>query len=208
MKSTPINPDWPDYLPGPTDHLRALGVITLMYGYLEGIYQTLFSEATGMTPAQVGALFQRVPNNIRADIMHELLEKTSIPINIKELVRHFSLGFNACAENRHSLMHSRSGGIISDQKHSHHGFVFTKYSRKGNVLVCTPSLSELMAVADSMQEYALFAAWLGMAINSATLNKMSEESTWLPPSLQKPPPLPASLIWRTEADFESSLVRS
>src|ERR1700741_3415317 len=103
---------WPDYLPGPKDHLMALGVVSLNYGQLEGMFQGLFTEVTEMNADQVSAIFQRIPNNIRQDIMLDLLDP-SLPENMKAAIKYFCEGFKTCAANRHALMHSRSGGNIA-----------------------------------------------------------------------------------------------
>lgn len=198
--------DWPNYLPGPSDHLEALGVVSLTYGYLEGLFQCLFTDTTGMTPDQVNALFQRIPNNHRSNMMLELLDKSKLPTNLKELVRYFVKGFETCAENRSGLMHSHSAGIVSGMSSGHYGFVFTKNSKAGNRLVCTPTLTDLRQVADSMHDYAVFAGMVGNAIHDARLTAKAADSTWLPPSLDKPAP-PPSLHWQSEKDFQASLIR-
>lgn len=195
--------NWPTYLPGPPSHLKALGVISLTYGHLEGMFQALFSYVTNMSEEHVAALFQRIPNNIRTKMMLELMEKTKIPKNLKALVQYFADGFTMCADNRHGLMHSHSGGIMSGITSGHFGFVFTKTTRAGNRQVCTPSAGDLKRVADSMHEYAMFAASLGMAIHTARTSQMPEDSTWLPPLLDKPSP-PQILLWHEEATFLAS----
>lgn len=202
-----IDPDdnWPDFLPGPKSHLVAIGVITFSYGQLENIFQLLFAEVTGLNREQVTALFQRLPNNIRENVMLELLEKTKLPANLKELVSYFAAGFKICAENRHGVMHSSSGGIIRSVNSGHDGFVFTKYSKAGNVMVCTPDLAELRTIAEAMNKFMLFGAMLSGALNSAQICGFPVDSTWLPPSLDKPPP-PTPLSWRSQSDFQASLL--
>src|ERR1044072_9514102 len=141
---------WPNYLPGPRDHLYALGVISLTYGSLESMFEVLFAGATGIDLQHVSAFFQRIPNNSRQDIVAELVATQPLPDDLKAAIRLFCEGVEICAGNRHALMHSRSGGIVSISATGHYGFVFTKHSRAGNRLVCTPSLTDLKAVADSM----------------------------------------------------------
>lgn len=148
---------WPDYLPGPKDHL--LGVISLVSGSLEGMFKHLFRCVTGMDKPQVNALFQRIPNNTRQDIMLELLDP-NLPENLRAAIKYFCDGFETCAENRHGLMHSHSSGNIVIQRTGHYGFIFRKSSRAGNPLGCTPSMEDLKEVADSMHRYMLFAAAL------------------------------------------------
>jgi hypothetical protein len=196
---------WPDYLPGPRDHLLALGVISLSYGQLENMFQVLFGEVTVLNRHQVAALFQRIPNNHRENALLELIDKTTLPTNLNALVQHFVDGFRICAENRHGLVHSHSGGTITRHETGHYGFVFTKYSRAGNALVCTPTLADLQAAADSMHDYMMFAAMLSGAVNSARIMAYPVDSTWLPPSLDKPP-LPQPLHWRADKDFRADLL--
>ncbi|MBN8982132.1 MAG: hypothetical protein J0I29_12790 [Rhizobiales bacterium] len=207
MKLPSDEDKWPDYLPGPKSHLAALGVISLTYGFLEEFFQLLFADVTGMNRDQVTALFQRLPNNNRTKVMRELLEKSTIPANIKELVIHFVKGFEICAENRHGLMHSRSGGIARGiSSNDHYGFVFTKNTKSGTPMISLPSLADLRAIADAMNEYAIFGAWVGQAINSARITSMPVDSVWLPPSLKKPA-LPPSLDWQSEKDFQANQPR-
>ena len=205
MVSSSDHKDWPDYLPGPRGDLMALGVICLNYGQLENMFQILFAEATGMTRDQVLVLFHRLANNIRENVMLELLEKAEIPNNLKELVHQFAKGFKICADNRHGLMHSYSGGTVTSYERDHHGFVFTRFSRSGQELVCTPTLAELRAAADDMNQWTMFCAFLGSAIHSAKVTRLAPNSTWLPPSLDKYP-LPALLNWRSQSDFQAEIL--
>lgn len=202
---------WPDYLPGPADDIFAVGVIALTYGFLENLYRCLFSTVTGMTTAQVAVLFERLPNNARQDILAEMLNQSDLADPLKEAVRHFSSGFRICAENRSAIMHSHSGGMVIHRERGIAGILFSKLTKSGKKQVCPATIEELRAVADSMHEYGLFAAWLISDVNSfwAFRRRGEEESFWRFP-LRDKPPLPAELNWRAEADFlkERSLPRS
>ena len=107
---------WPKDLPLPKDDVFAIGVIALNYGWLEAIFQSLFRVVTEMTEAQAAAIFQRLSNDQRQDTLSELLAASRLPISLKDGVVHFSKAFKTCAENRHAVMHSRSGGILSKNK--------------------------------------------------------------------------------------------
>jgi hypothetical protein len=104
---------WPDYLPGRSDDLLALGVIALMYGQLESMFQHVFSAVTSLNEIQASAIFQRIPNNVRQDILFQMMAQTTLPDQLKEEVQHFGLGFKTCAANRHAIMHSHSAGVFT-----------------------------------------------------------------------------------------------
>lgn len=206
MESLPDK--WPDYLPGPRDHLLALGAIALTYGTLENLFQAVFTDATEMSREQVSALFQRIPNNTRRDLLSDLLAKASLPENLKGEIRYFSSAFLICADNRHALMHSHSGGVVSSYKTDHYGFVFTKYSRSGKTYVCTPTLRELKGISDTMHCYTLFGGWICSDIVRAKARiKRGETGEFLlSPSLDRPP-LPTPLKWRSEEEFRAETDR-
>jgi hypothetical protein len=198
---------WPDYLPGPREHLKAVGTITLIYGTLEGQFQWLLASVTALNDIQISAIFQRVTNDIRLNILTDIMAKTALPDELKEAIKHFMSWFSVCVENRNGLMHSRSGGMVLSQNDV--GFLFTKFSRSGNRLVCSPSLIELRAVADSMHEFMLYASRLIGDVKHFQMTLGADKSRVfsLSPSSQKKPPLPAGLRWQHEADFQADRAR-
>jgi hypothetical protein len=141
---------WPEYLPGPPDYILMLGVIALNYGQLENMFRHLFSSVTRMNEIQVSSIFQRIPNNIRQTILSEMMAQTTLPAKLKERVNHFALGFKICAQNRHDVMHSHSGGTYTSRSRGERGILLSKFSRSGKELVCPASLSELRGVADDL----------------------------------------------------------
>jgi hypothetical protein len=204
MNNLPEDDGWPHYLPGPKNHLVALGAITLSYGYLESLFQFLFGEVAKMTLEQVNAIFYRLPNTNRVNMMRELLTASTLPTNIKELTSDFLKAFELCVEARNGLMHARSGGVVHGRCRDEQGFVFTKTTKAGKHLRCAPSLSDLRAVADSMEANALFAVKLASAINRARVLNLPKESTWFPSPPEKlllPPPL----NWEEETNFQAHL---
>jgi len=86
---------------------------SLNYGYLEDIFRVIFAFATGFTDRPTSALFERLNNKARQDVLDQMLSSALLLPKLKALVRHFSKGFAICA-NRHAIMHSHHGGIHSE----------------------------------------------------------------------------------------------
>jgi hypothetical protein len=123
---------------------------------LENMFRHLFATVTRMNEFQVSAIFDRMANNNRLDALGDLLNKTTLTEQIKERVRYFCSGFKICAENRHAIMHSHSGGIYTNYSRNERGILLSKYTRSGNKLVCAASLRQLRAVADDIHTFAMF----------------------------------------------------
>jgi hypothetical protein len=104
---------WPKYPTGPKGHLYALGVISLNFNLYE-YSLTVFLER--YLPKDVaGFLFDRLNNVERPAIIRLLMkgEPEDVIENIEYLLRHFA----TCAQNRHTLLHSRlvpGGGTLLD----------------------------------------------------------------------------------------------
>jgi len=173
--------DWPNSYMESKEEIFTIGAIALSYGQLENTFRQLFSTITGMDELQIAALFQRIPNNIRQDILHELMGQGDLSDDAKKCVRDFTGGFKACADNRNDIMHAHLGYTITGS--SKHGVVLHKFSKSGNKLTCSPSLQELKQIADSMRAYAAF---------GARINENARASPF--PSLDRPPP-PSELNW-------------
>jgi hypothetical protein len=193
---------WPNYLPAQRDELIALGVIALNYGQLESMFQHVFAEVTRLNEIQVAAIFQRIPNNVRQDILFQTMAQTTLPDPLKELVQHFGLGFKACAANRHAVMHSRSGGVFTSQGRGIRGILLTKYSKAGNKLVCPAGLTELREVADGMHIFMTFGSRITGDIRNFIVCRLNgrEEEFWRIPLPDKPP-LPTEMKWRPESEI-------
>jgi hypothetical protein len=196
--------DWPSYLPGPRDDILALGVIGLTYGFLENIFRSVFATAANMHQYQVSAIFERLPNNHRIGVMREVLSKSTLPDILKDRVLHFGRCFEICADNRHAIMHSHSGGVYTSYSRNESGILLSKYSRAGNRLVCAASLSELRGVADTMHDVALFGSVVVTDIKIFLMHRRRDDEAafWRFP-LRDKPPLPAELNWIPEADLAS-----
>ena len=125
-------------------------------------------------------------------ILHELMDQTTIPLELKDLVTYFSNGFKICAENRHAIMHSHSGGIFTSQTKGTHGLVLTKFTRAGKEQVCLATLEELRTVADDIHRYVMFGATI-----AGKRADREEKSTFVLVPLHDKPPLPTVMNWQS-----------
>jgi hypothetical protein len=192
---------WPDYLPGPSEDLLALGVIALTYGQLEGMFQHVFSAVTSLNEIQASAIFQRIPNNVRQDILFQMMAQTTLPDVVKDQVQYFGLGFKSCAANRHAIMHSHSAGVFTSQSRGTRGFLLQKYSKAGNKLVCPATLADLRKAADDTHNYVGFGAWIVSDIRTLlSLRDNDDEASFRSISLRHRPLPPTELIWLPEKD--------
>lgn len=186
--------NWPGYLSGPRDDLLALGVVSLNYGYLENIFRVIFAFATGFTDRQTSALFERLNNKARQDVLDQMLSSALLLPELKELVRHFSTGFAICADNRHAIMHSHHGGIHSGERGTS-GIVLRKYSRSGRAYVFFAHTAALRKVADAIERQSQFGIDVFMALdrfkNSQSFGRAPFQVDTIPEKLS----LPETLIW-------------
>jgi hypothetical protein len=96
--------NWPRYPTGPKLHLEALGVISLNFNLYEHSLVIFFEEFFDKTVAAF--LFDKLSNVDRAAMIRILMRADPEPefaSEVEYLLRHFAI----CAENRHSLLHSR-----------------------------------------------------------------------------------------------------
>jgi hypothetical protein len=192
---------WPDYLPGPSDDLLALGVIALMYGQLESMFQHVFSAVTSLNEIQASAIFQRIPNNVRQDILFQMMAQTTLPDQLKEQVQYFGLGFKTCAANRHAIMHSHSAGVFTSQTRGTCGFLLQKYSKAGNKLVCPASLADLRKAADDTHNFVIYGARIVSDIRCLlAFRDNGDEASFWSASLRHKPSRPTELIWLPEKE--------
>ena len=190
--------EWPPYLPGPREDIFALGVISLNYGQLENMFRALVSGVARWNEFQTAAVFHRLPNNHRVEVVSELMSKTTMPDEIKGLIDHFLKGFAKCAETRNLIMHSSSGGVHASQEA--HGLVLQRYTKAGNREVCYVTTADLRRIADEIHAYTGFGAWVITEITNYATHlhpKGPPEYRPLPSTLREKPPPPTSLRWRS-----------
>jgi hypothetical protein len=188
---------WPDYMPLPRDDIFAIGVIALNYCQLENMLRALFSNVTQLNEFQTQAFFHRLANNVRKDVLLELLGKTTIPDDLRASINHFMDGFAICAENRHFVMHSSSGGLHSSE--TERGLVLERYSRSGNKLACYLTLNDLKLVADEIHGYMIFGAHV-VSDTARYAAKPEKDFAPSPSTLREKPPPPTRLSWSAPVD--------
>lgn len=199
-----ISADWPSYMPGPKEDIYALGVICLRYGQLESIFQLVFSQATRMDLEQASAIFFRIPNNVRHDVISSLMETGALPDVLKDLVRYFLKAFKICAENRHALMHSHSGGVHYNIEKERGGILLRRYTRSGSVEVSPATIQELRQVADDIETFVTFGAAVSaeLALHFDRLDRGDHAQRKPSPMCDKPS-LPNAMNWKILKNFQS-----
>src|SRR3954468_13469385 len=201
----PENPEasgnWPSYLSGPRDDIFAIGVISLNYGKLENSFRILFSNVAHLNDFQAAAIFNRLPNNHRKDVLLELMAKSILPQKLRDRIRYFAKGFTTCSGNRHDIMHSHSGGVYTSQSRGERGILLSKYTKQGAKRVCPASLENLKITADEIHQYAIFGSVISTEIKSflAFREKNDGAAFWQIPLRDKPPP-PTPLSWHSPKD--------
>jgi len=199
----PIHEGWPDYLPGPRDDILALGVVSLNYGHLENIFRVMFAMVTGMSENQVRALFERINNDARQKILEQLLDPQPFPDGLKKLIAHFLEGYTICAKNRHSIMHSHSGGIHSGTRGTQ-GIVLSKYSRSGGRFVCFAHAAKLRTIADAIDAQSTFGTEVILAVSSFRLcQRQNRIHDFGRGPLPETPPLPTELDWLFQPESQT-----
>lgn len=195
---------WPEYMPLPREDIFAIGVVALNYCQLENMFQAVFSAVTRLNDHQTSALFHRLANNVRKDVLSELLAKTTVPDELRELVIHFLVGFGRCADNRHFIMHSSSGGIHQGAANGAHGLVLERHSRAGALLVSYVTLEQLKQIADDIHRYSTFGANLSGDLESYAIRVGAGHPELFrgasPSTLLEKPPLPTPLSWHSPDD--------
>lgn len=194
---------WPSYMPLPRDDIFAIGVIALNYCLLEGMFRTLLSAVTHWNDYEISAVFHRINNRTRLDILSDLLGKTPIPDDSKADVIHFAEGYKLCTDARNFIMHSIAAGQHSE------GLVLERRSRAGSRLECRLTHDDLKRIADEINAFMGWGAWVDSDIRSFTTHfsrgKPNEYRGRSPSTLNEKPPLPASLNWMTPPDPKEKL---
>lgn len=194
---------WPGYLPLPKVDILAIGVVALEFARLENIFRALLSSVARWNSHHAAAVFNRLNNRERQDVILELLAKTTIPDPTKKVVEHFVAGYMICADNRNFLMHSSCGGTHEDIADGTVGLVLERYSKQGNRLECYPTYPQLRTVADEIHIYASFGAFVNMDVSNYRTHVEAghpEDYRPLPAPLRKKPPSPTPLSWQIPPD--------
>lgn len=188
-------PRWPPYLAhlGSHDAILAMGVISLNYGQLESMFASLLASATGIPHPQMEALFPKIQNDVRLQLLEQLSPSQDWPTGLADHISHFASAYEICVKNRNGIVHSYAAGI-SVGGGIERRLVIGKKSRSGNELVHITDLSQLRKFADSMHDFVLYAARLSVVLTiyraGALANPLNPPQ---PVSLPEKPQLPSEL---------------
>jgi hypothetical protein len=149
-------PKWPAYEIGPRESVFALGVASVNYARLEFVFRLLFSTVTETPLDLTNALFMKLGNDGRTDLIERALPSRHWPEPANDYVRHFVAGFRKCAENRNHLMHSDV-----DERGDTSLTLLSKLNKRGVRIISITDLNELRTVADDMRAYSDF----GLAVS-------------------------------------------
>jgi len=191
--------DWPTYMKGHKEHYHALGVIAAAFNLLEhrllGLFMLYVSEFDDVT----ALMFQRIRDNgTRSDFLARAVTARGESPEIKDAVAHFCKGFDTCAQNRNTLMHSATAPVIENGE-----IVETVFSKgkKGQPLDWNRyslDLTQLRNVADEMHEFTTFGRNLMNYVFGQYRRRIAEGPFQVPTSTTLPekPPLPTLLTPR------------
>jgi hypothetical protein len=163
----------------PAAQLHALGQITLVFNYLEESIGNIFKVAMPTNSAFSEAMYHKLNNRDRVDLLAAIVRESSKEDDIKEAILHLLTCYSICADNRNILMHaileSADADIISLSK---------KASRDPTRLIeFRIPLVDLRAVADEMAKTFVYAMRLQSAMDARSRPK-TELSGLIPRSFQ------------------------
>jgi hypothetical protein len=150
-----------------------------------------------MRPEHLSSLFHRIPNNVRRDVLAELVSRTDLTKELKAQIKYFLECFAVCADNRNDIMHASAGGEYSDARVGERGLILSKHSKSGNQLICSARLKDLRKVADDIHEVMLFAHGTAMNVRMFWDHEAKRKTAQFQRLLLvKRPDKPAPLQWR------------
>lgn len=113
------------YHPALQDHMHALGVVAANYNHLEFAMHALFWQLSGLDVTVAMHLLSDLSNNKkRLDTLRRFVKAKEADSAVKDLLDHFIVGFDICAENRNFLMH----GMTLDA-HNSSELILKKFAR-------------------------------------------------------------------------------
>jgi hypothetical protein len=83
---------WPPYRVGNPDYIHALGVIASVFNALEFRFRSFFPIYTRLPTRPGYALFSRISNELRLEIIRDSMDYSHHPDAIKDDVRYFLSG--------------------------------------------------------------------------------------------------------------------
>jgi hypothetical protein len=201
MSSDVHFPDWPrsSYVSASDAHLHALGVISLSYTRLEHAMSVLFCDFMTTDKAISEALFARLSNNERSNILKLLSEQCKAEESSH--LAHAVECYDVCTENRNTLAH------IADDCSSDDPMTFLgrkMNSAKTKINFYPLGLTTLRQVADDMiaaYEFAMAISFYRFCRHARARATGQEAPSSLvtlilehgPTTLREKPPLPSKL---------------
>ena len=159
----PETPDWPSYPVGPIDSINAIGVVSANYTRLESVLIDIFTAITGCSLVFASFLLPKILNNVRIDLMNQMLEFNHWPQGERDRTEHFIEAFSIITDNRNRLMHS---GLFATSQNT---TTLHKTTKKGNVEIFRTDAATLRRVADEMMVYAKFGSHLATMLHGNLL---------------------------------------
>ena len=106
--SDDLNESWPPqgHRIASSEHLKALGEITLAYNYFEETIGLLFTRTMPTEEAFSARLYQRMNNRDRIDLLSAIVSAASIDEEIKDGLKYVILCYDICTDNRNILSHA------------------------------------------------------------------------------------------------------
>ena len=145
--------EWPAFPTPPKEVVFAVGVVAVSYNALESLFFALFALVTGIPSHLQSALFQRLANNERVDLVRAALGGNKWPEETIVLFEHFLAGYDICAANRNVLMHSIAG--IGEEPTP-----LTKFTKRGSMEVLPTSLDNIRRAADDIASFSTYGVTL------------------------------------------------
>jgi hypothetical protein len=91
---------------GDPEHIEAIGAVACHYNRLEYTLFGLFAHYSKLGHAPARSLFISISNPLRLSLFGKFIESSDESEEVKDLLRHFSICFDVCAQNRNFLMHA------------------------------------------------------------------------------------------------------
>lgn len=98
---------WPHSVAGddvPKEVAHALGILAINWNWCESAHELILGALLNTAHARV--ITSPMPNNMRANLLADLVATTKTPKAYAEAVNHFQRCYAICLENRNILMHS------------------------------------------------------------------------------------------------------
>jgi hypothetical protein len=185
--------DWPtaSAVAASAKHVHAMGTITLLYNDLEYAMSFLLDEYLEAGQEASEAIFYRLTNRERVDVLRELIRGKETDMAVQDLASHAVDCFDVCTENRNILMHL----IHSWSEWNKKADLFAKKrnSSKTKDVFYFLTAAQLRKIADDMLASKQFTRFLSMRLYRRNLAKNGEVAglaTTLPDTWPQKPPKP------------------